>query len=158
MLRKFLFCALILLCALSAASNIYADELPLLPDIFNPPPNPNPHPPAIATDFMFTSTLENIRELLNSGIHFSGNEFQRLREYEVVVSSYRQIAEYREPTIEQLLILQQINTYVENVHNYLRQQELNEMQSGFKHWSLAIAAMQTGLLIVIIFALAWGRK
>jgi hypothetical protein len=35
---------------------------------------------------------------------------------------------------------------------------LNELQNGFYHWSLALAAMNTGLLVTTIIALIWGKK
>lgn len=35
---------------------------------------------------------------------------------------------------------------------------LQETQIGFNHWSLALAAFQIALLVIIIFALVWGKK
>jgi hypothetical protein len=35
---------------------------------------------------------------------------------------------------------------------------LYEMQSGFNHWNLALTAMNIGLMVIVIFALVWGRR
>jgi hypothetical protein len=37
-------------------------------------------------------------------------------------------------------------------------EEQFEMQTGYYHWSLALAGMTIGLLVITIVALIWGRK
>lgn len=36
--------------------------------------------------------------------------------------------------------------------------EAKEPKMAFTHWNLALQAMQAGLLIVVIFAIVWGRQ
>jgi len=47
----------------------------------------------------------------------------------------------------------------ENIKDWLEPliQEINEEQIYFNHWLLTTTALNAGLLIVVIFALAWGR-